>query len=275
MTPQEPPAVRAATPKRWPLALLVGVVTGLAGACFAVPVSDWAMEAHRVSNMEGGRAYAAVGIFAPLGFLVGGIIGFGLSLWISGNGFIGYLKRQGISLVAMSAVVLAVGGFGYVSADHPPLVDGRPLALEIEVRVPARQRTIEQLKAEEFSIALVVSDSDRGYSDMRWAEATATGEFITLPAWAILRSRSAGREITAGLVDENRQIFVVTLPPVPGVSDSWSEWKPPRALFDGSMPTPEDQSYVRYRVRFLDEYTPTPRPDWPAAATPEPSPTPE
>ncbi|MDQ6622058.1 MAG: hypothetical protein M3Y86_01050, partial [Verrucomicrobiota bacterium] len=67
---------------------------------------------------------------------------------------------------------------------------------------------------------------------------------------------------------ENRQIFNVLLPASPKkVGDDWSEWTAPTQRFDGSKPAPADQYLVRYRVRFGDEYSPTPPP-----TNPEPSP---
>ena len=229
------------------------------------------MQEHHVSNMEGGRGYAMICLWIPLAFFVGGIVGFVVSFQIKRVGFVGNLLKQGI---AIALIVLLVGigaGIGYATADHPPLVDGKNLALQIEVRVPAKGRSIEDLQKADFGVALVVSASDRSYSDMRWAEATQSNEFIIAPAWADLNSRNAGREITAGVKDESRQIFNVMRRASPGIDETWSEWETPRQRFDGSKPAPEDQYQARYRVRFAGEYSPTPRP------TPsyEPSPTPE
>lgn len=222
------------------------------------------MQAHHVSSFEGGRAYAVVFIWAPLGFLVGCVTGFAVGMFVRARGFSGYLIKQAVALLAIALIVLAVGGLGYATADHPPLIDGKNLALEIEVRVPAKGRSIEQLQAEDFTVALVVSASDRNYADLRWSESREADGFITVRAWSQLRSRNAGREITAGVRDENRQIFNVMLRASPAqVDESWTDWAPPRERFDGSKPLPEDQYTVRYRVRFSDEYLPTPAPETP------------
>jgi hypothetical protein len=148
-----------------------------------------------------------------------------------------------------------------LSADHPPLIDDKRLALDIEVRVPAKGRTIEQLWAEEFDCALTVSASDSSYCDMRWSDAKMDGEFIIVRAWASLNSRNANREITAGVKDESRQRSNVMLYASPRkVDEAWSEWAPSFQRFDGSKPAPPDQYQVRYRVRFDSEYSPTPTP---------------
>ena len=263
--------IPAAQPKRWPMALLVALVTGVCGAVLAVPVSDWAMEAHHVSTREGGRACAAVGFFAPLAFIAGSVVGFTCGLLLGGSGLAGYLKRQAIALLAIAGLVCAVAGIAYASADHPPVIHGKTLALDIEVRVPTYGESIEELKANGFSVALLVSASDRDYADMRWSEATRTEEFITVPAWAQLRSRKAGREITVGIEGENRQIFDVGRPASPkSIDDAWTEWLPPRSLFDGTKPSAEHQYFVRYRVRFETEYSPTPHPPLDGEISPTP-----
>ncbi len=138
-------------------------------------------------------------------------------------------------MLITAALVGVVGGLGWATADHPPEIDGKNLALEIEVRVPRKSRTIDDLKAHDFTVALVISASDRNYSDMRWSEARAENDFIIVPAWSALNSRNAGREITAGVDGENRQIFNVILPASPKKADgTWSDWTGARQRFDGS-----------------------------------------
>ena len=224
------------------------------------------MDAHHVSNFEGARGYAVVCIWIPLGFIVGSVTGFVVGLTMKRTGVAGFFLKQAVALLAIAVLIGGVGGLSYAAADHPPLIDGNGLALEIETRVPAKGRSLADLQAQDFDVALVASASDRNYSDMRWSEATQADNFITVPAWAVLNSRSANREITAGVKEENRQIFNVLLPPSPKqVDERWSEWAGPRQRFDGSKPAPEDEYQVRYRVRFARDYEPTPAP------TPTPS----
>ena len=249
---------------------VVGLSTAIAGAVLCVPVADWALEALHVSNMEGGRGYAIVCLWGPLAIVVGFLVGFVVSFLVRRGGFAGYALRQGLALLIIAVLIGGAGGFAYAMADHPPLIDGQNLALEIEVRVPTKGRSIEDLKTADLTIALVVSASDRSYSDLRWDGATRSDEFITVPAWAALNSKNAGREITAGINQENRQIFNVLLTASPKIGESWSEWTPPRQRFDGSKPAPEDQYLARYRVRFAAEYSPTPIP----TSTPQDSPLP-
>ena len=119
------------------------------------------MKMHNVSAMEGGRGCAVISLWMPLTFLAGFIGGFFVTLGIKRTGFAGYLICQGAALALVAILLGAAAGIGYATADHPPLIDGQNLALEIEVQVPAQGRSIEELRAVEFEVALVVSVSDR------------------------------------------------------------------------------------------------------------------
>src|SRR3954471_7491041 len=99
----------AATPepeaRRWPVALLVGFITGILGAILIAPVADWGTQEHHVSNFEGGRGYAVMCVFIPLGLIAGSVSGFVVGLLLSGRGFIGFLKRQGVALAVLLVLI--------------------------------------------------------------------------------------------------------------------------------------------------------------------------
>ncbi|MDQ6860062.1 MAG: hypothetical protein M3032_02770 [Verrucomicrobiota bacterium] len=270
----------AAAPKRrWPLALLVGFITAVAAAFAILPVADWVMEMHHVSTMEGGRACAAVALWMPVSGLVGFVMGVVATLLVRRGGFVGYLIPQGLALGGVVLAIAAAAGIGYATADHPPLLDGKELALEIEVQAPAKGRSVEALKAQDFSVALL-SSSRGNYADLRWIDALQSGDSILVTAFATMKTSDAGRQISVGTANENRQLFTVMLPASPKkIDEEWSEWTPPRTTFTGSKPAPNDQYLVRYRVRFAAEYSPTPSPetagenvDNERAETPSPTP---
>lgn len=265
--------------RRWPMGLLVGLITAIFSACAITPIADWVTTLHHVSNMEGGRGCLIVAVWIPAGALLGFVAGFVSTLLVRRTGFVGYIIPQAIAMGACLIVLGAVAGIGYATVDHPPLIEGKALALEIEVQAPTKARTPEELKAADFRVALTVTNSDRAYSDLRWADARTSNGKLIIPAWSNLNSRNPGREITVGANGEDRQIFSVMLPASPKLSDQWSEWAPPRETFSGKPAAPADQYHVRYRVRFATEYSPTPTPEAPStsdesepAETPSPSP---
>src|SRR5947209_12788975 len=258
------PAAAPKTVRRWPVGLLVGLITAILSACAIIPIADWVTTMHHVSNMEGGRGCLMVMVWIPLAAMLGFVVGFVTTLLVRQSGLLGYVIPQAIAIAVCLVVLSAVAGIGYASADHPPLIDGKEVALEIEVQAPAKGRSIEQLKAADFSIALTVTTSDRAYCDVRWVDAVESEGKIFVTAWARLNSRNAGREITVGVNGEDRQVFNVMLTASPKkTTDEWSEWQTPRTTFSGKMPAPDDQYLVRYRVRLAEEYSPTPAPNSP------------
>src|SRR4029077_1051107 len=73
---------------------------------------------------------------APLRPIVGFLIGLIAGLRSRGTGFGGFAKAQGIALGIAIALAAVVSGILYLAADHPPKLDGNPLAIEFELNIP-------------------------------------------------------------------------------------------------------------------------------------------
>lgn len=253
------PLPRATAPRRWPVALLVALLTGIGGAALALPIADWATELLDVSNFEGSRSVGVVCIWMPLAFIVGLIVGFGASLSMKGRGFGGFAKRQAVSWLIMAVLISAGAGLAYLDADHAPSIDGRTLALAIELRVPTNGRTAMELQKNGFCAYLFTEASHRqNTGEIQWSDSTQTQEFITLPMWAPVNSRNVPRIITTNMEGEAEQRFDVKLPQSPTTVDAaWTEWLPMKSG-DGTEPPPSNQCFVRYKVRFSVEHSGTP-----------------
>jgi hypothetical protein len=89
-------------------------------------------ELYHVSNFEGGRGMLIFFALAPLGFTIGLVVG----LRSRGAGFGGFAKAQGIALGIAIGLAAVVSGILYLAADHRPKLDGKPLALEFELKIP-------------------------------------------------------------------------------------------------------------------------------------------
>jgi hypothetical protein len=247
---------RMAEPKqpwRGPVALLVALVNGLAGALLCLPVALWGMKIHHASHFEGSSDFGVAFIWMPLAAIIGFLVGFGISFSTRRRGFPGYAYRQGIALVAIAGLIALGGGIAYATADHPraPTIDRKQLALEIELRIPANGRTIEQLQAIGFSARV---DADHDYnpdSSLLWTRAVRTDEFLTVPMWAALHSETQTREIAVWDANDSWHTFKVTAPASPQkIDDQWSDW-----IVSVSDPVPNEhrqvmECHARYRVRF-------------------------
>src|SRR5437870_11938661 len=115
----------------------IAFLTAIASAVVSTAASLYLTELYHVSDFEGGRGMLIFFALAPLGFIVGLIIGLIVALLSRGTGFGGFAKAQGIALGITIGLAAIVSGILYLAADHPPKLDGKPLALEFELRIPA------------------------------------------------------------------------------------------------------------------------------------------
>jgi MFS family permease len=124
--------------------IAVAFLTAIAGGIFSVVASLYLTELYHVSNFEGGRRMLIFFALAPLGLLVGFIIGLVVALRSRGTGFGGFAKAQGIALGIAIGLAAVVSGILYLTADHPPKLDGKPIALEFELKIPSAQKLAVQ-----------------------------------------------------------------------------------------------------------------------------------
>jgi MFS family permease len=78
--------------------IAIAFLTALAGGILSVVASLYLTELYHVSNFEGGRGMLMFFARAPLGLVVGFIIGLIIALRSRGTGFGGFAKAQGVAL---------------------------------------------------------------------------------------------------------------------------------------------------------------------------------
>ena len=91
-------------------AFAIGVITAVVGMFLAIFASDYLTRLYHVSDMEGQRGMAVIFLFAPLGLVVGFIIGVIAALRTRWSGVVGFLKTQGLSILIVIAI--CCGSFG-------------------------------------------------------------------------------------------------------------------------------------------------------------------
>jgi MFS family permease len=116
--------------------IAIASLTAIAGGILSVVASLYLTELYRVSNFEGGRGMLVFFALAPLGLILGFIIGLVVALRSGGTGFGGFAKAQGIAIGIALGLAAIVSGILFLAADHPPKLDGKPLALEFELKIP-------------------------------------------------------------------------------------------------------------------------------------------
>ena len=230
-------------------------ITGVAGFFLGIFVGDYITTALHVSNMEGGRAMMVIFFCGPLGAISGGIIGLIVSLLIKQPGAIGFLKAQGISLLAGGVIAAFLFGIFYLGMDKPPLINGKHLTLDFELRVPTSVKIPEQPDGSAIRVSLYETRNENDFGFIDWNSILRQPNQITISGHSNLMAHSADRSLLASIgYDSNApQMFDVKIPPTPRKEDeTWSQWITATKRGDLS-PVPEAERFsIRYRVRELD-----------------------
>src|SRR4030095_13996114 len=89
---------------RFPRAFAIGVITAVVGCLLAFFVGDYLTRLAHVPEMEGQRGMTVVFLCAPLGILVGLVIGIVSAILVRRQGLAGFLIAQGWSLLILCGV---------------------------------------------------------------------------------------------------------------------------------------------------------------------------
>jgi hypothetical protein len=235
--------------------LLIVCITAAAGLVLGAVVGDYITRALHVSEMEGGRGMMVIFICAPLGGLVGAAIGLVVSLLIRQPGAAGFFKAQGVSLLAACAIAGFLWGIFYLGMDKPPLIDGKHLTLDFELRLPASVKIPEQPDGHAIRVSLYETRNENRYGFIDWNSIVRQPDQITISGHSNLMAHSSDRSLLVSIGDESTapQMFEVRIPPAPRKENEvWSQWITATKRGDLS-PVPEPERFsLRYRVRELD-----------------------
>src|SRR6266498_3321347 len=118
-------------------ALFIALLTAFVGCVLAFFVGDYLTRLAHVPEMEGQRGMTIIFLCAPLGILVGLVIGIISAILVRRQGLAGFLIAQGWSLLIVCGIGGLLVGIPYLLSDKPPRVDGKRLELQFELRAPA------------------------------------------------------------------------------------------------------------------------------------------
>src|SRR5207253_11014948 len=104
-------------------ALAIALITAAVGMFLAVFASDYLTRIYHVSDMEGQRGMAVIFLFAPLGIIVGCVVGIVVALRARWPGFIGFVKAQGLSILITIGLPASVSGRSWLGAYRLSQVD--------------------------------------------------------------------------------------------------------------------------------------------------------
>ena len=233
-------------------ALSIALLTAVAGCLLAFFVGDYLTRLGHMSNMEGGRGMFVVFVCAPLGILVGLVIGIISSILVRREGLAGFLAAQSWSLLIVCGVAGVLAGVPYLLSDKPPRIDGKRLELQFELRAPAIFKIPDQPDGYNIRVALYTDNRQSQYAFIDWNGITKDVEHATVPGHVPLLTHSKNRSFLASIGNEPvaSQFIELRIPPVPRKDDeTWSDWIFAAQRADLSAVSEPERMALRYRVR--------------------------
>ena len=209
-----------------------------------------------MSNMEGGRGMFVVFVCAPLGILVGLVIGIISSILVRREGFAGFLVAQSWSLLIVCGAAGALAGVPYLLSDKPPRIDGKRLELQFELRAPATFKIPNQPDGYDIRVALYTDNRQSQYAFIDWNGIIKDAEHATVPGHVPLLTHSKTRSFLAsiGIEPVASQFIELRIPPAPRKDDeTWSDWIFAAQRADLSTVSEPERMALRYRVRPLNK----------------------
>ena len=233
-------------------ALSIALLTAFVGCLLAFFVGDYLTRLAHMSNMEGGRGMFVVFLCAPLGILVGLVIGIISSILVRREGLAGFLVAQSWSLLIVCGVAGVLAGVPYLLSDKPPRIDGKRLELQFELRAPATFKIADQPDGYDIRVALYTDNRQSQYAFIDWNGITKDAEHATVPGNVPLLTHSKTRSLLASIGNEPgaSQFIELRIPPAPRKEDeTWSDWIFATQRADLSPVSEPERMALRYRVR--------------------------
>lgn len=245
---------------RWFLYLLISIPAGLLGLVGGGFVADLSMRWFRVSNFEGSAGYAAI-LVALLCGIASFILSVAITACLTPQGGAGYLKAFGVSTGVLTVLLLAGTGICWLLADIPPKIDGRPLTLEFELRLPVGAEQPKTGDENDSSLELhsVVNHVSRASTDgtLRPKDARQENGRWIVPGEVSVFTMRGLRSLDIKLNGKEVPGYIVPLPARPGREFlEWSEWGPrPQPPLP---PWPDSKASYRFRVQKIPAPPPPP-----------------
>jgi len=232
--------------------ITIAFLTAIAGGILSVVASLYLTELYHVSNFEGERGMLIFFALAPLGLIIGFIIGLVVALRSRENGFGGFARAKGIALGIALGLAAIVSGVLYLAADHPPKLDGKPLALEFELKIPPALKLPAQPDVQTLHASLYANNRDNRYALLDYNKIASRDGYFFVPGKASLLSQTVNRDLLVSIENEGgaSQFIKLKLRAKPRKEDeAWSDWMTATERAD-LTPVPESEKIaVRYRVQ--------------------------
>src|SRR5437762_5904554 len=158
--------------------IVISFLTAITGAVLSVVASLYLTKLYQVSDFEGGRGMLIFFALAPLGLIVGFVIGLVVALATRAAGFRGFVKAQGVAVAIALALAAIVSGVLYLAADHPPELGGKSLALEFELKIPAALKLPAEASVQTLHASLYANNRDNHFATLDYDKVAKRDGYI-------------------------------------------------------------------------------------------------
>jgi hypothetical protein len=238
----------------WPSSMGVAALSAafglVCGGLIALACVGW----YRVSSFEGRSGYFVVA-WALAGAAAAFVIGLVVARFAGGEAP-AFAKVLGAALGAVLVVALAALLLCRLFADMAPTIDGRPLELEVELRVPVEFTLLDPAASPSTASVHVASGRSQPFGVLRFDDSVVEGERRVVRVSVPLDTSAADKRLWVRFAPMIDVYFPLPLGARPAAADrEWSAWlaaenAPGGAAFE-----------ARYRVRAVEPAPPEPDPE--------------
>ena len=244
------------------LSLVVALLTAVAGCLGAGFLADVCVGWYRISSREGASGYFVV-FMGLLGLVLGFVLGLVCARVVAAGAQPGFLKALGVALGSATALLAVAAALAWLGAEFPPRLEGRLLAVEVEVRLPpgSPRPAVPQEKTYSWHVTITADGGSRRQSlePLRAGEARQEDGRWVVPALLDLDTTDSGKQLGVKLGGEKTQYFRMSLAGHPSRRDfEWSPWLTKSTWGDLSAVAAAEACEVRYRAQFRPEPSPPP-----------------
>lgn len=233
------------------LSLPIAVLGLLGGGFLGNACVRW----YRVSSFEGGSGYFVMGL-GLLGAVVGLVTGLVTAGVMAPQNGAAFLKTFGVSVGALALIAATAIWLCWALADIPPEIEGCPLRLEVELRLPVDVTDSPAKGVGESSLTLSSVMNHRArksqVGELKPARARLENGRWIVPGAVELFTMRGKRSIGFKLNGKEIMGYLVPLPARPGKKFlEWSDWGPrppaPQPAWPDTKPS------YRFRVQKIGE----------------------
>lgn len=233
----------------WLASFTVAVASGTLGLFGAGVLGSACVRWHRISGFEGGSGFFVI-YLALGGGLLGGIAGLAIARSLVENGNLPFVRALETAAATVAGLLVLGAVVARLTADVPPEVDGSPVRLDVEFRLPVGADPPSKDTGPRLHLGSVVGGRQRATCSgaLRPADARIEAGRWILPGWVVLFTRRGQATISVTPPLGEPTGFLVPLPSDPADAlDRWSDWLPRPRPED--PPWPDDRLSYRFRLR--------------------------